>query len=156
MKKVFLLVSLLLFFSSCQVAERLAIVNCKYSFLNIVPERIGITSLDLKLTIQVDNPNPVTVTLDKLGFDFFVNDSRVFTGEMRNRLTVSTGGTAIIEHIVRLSYLRTGIAIVRAIKRKEAYYFLRGRATYNTKFGRFTFPVRITLGKNKKIIMFTS
>jgi len=149
MKKVFLLASILLFLSSCQVAERLAIVNCKYSFLNIVPERVGITSMDLKLTIQVNNPNPVNVSLERLGFDLFVNDSRVFTGEMRNRLIVPAGETAVIEHIVHLSYLRTGIAIVRAIKRKEAYYFLRGRATYDTKFGRFTFPVKITSGEIK-------
>ncbi len=147
MKKIFLLASILLFLSSCQVAERLAIANCKYSFLNIVPERIGLTSMDLKLSIQVDNPNPIDVVLDRIGFDFFVNNSKVFTGDMNNRLTIPAGGTEVIEHTVHLSYLRTGIAIIRAIKRKEAYYTLRGRATYDTKFGRFTFPVKITSGE---------
>jgi len=103
--------------------------------------------MDLKLAIQVDNPNPINVVLDRLGFDLFVNQSRVFTGDMPSRITIPAGGTSVIEHTVRLSYIRTGIAIVRAIKRKEAYYKLRGRATYDTNYGRFTFPVDIASGE---------
>ena len=135
-----------LFLSQCQVAQRMAILNCRYSLLNVVPSRVGLTSMDLKLSIQIDNPNPMDVVLDRIGFDLFVNGSKVGSGDIRQQRTIPAGGTEIIEPIVKISYLRSGISIVKAIRNNEAYYEIRGRASYLVGRRLFTFPVKITSG----------
>ncbi len=145
--KILLLAGILGFtLPQCQVAQRMAILNCKYSLLNVVPSRVGLTSMDLKLSIQIDNPNPIDVVLDRIGFDLFVNGSKVGSGDITEQRTIPAGGTQIIEPIVKISYLRSGISIVKAIKNKEAYYEIRGRASYLVGRRTFTFPVKITSG----------
>ena len=138
----------MLFFGSCaELAQRLGIVNCNYAFNDISPVQVGLTSMDLKLSIQVDNPNPAAVILDQLGFDFFVNENRIFQGLMEERMEIPSRGSSILDHIITLSYLDVGAAIVEAIKEKKASYRLTGKAYYNTPLGRLEFPVDIVKGK---------
>ncbi len=143
---IFLLV-LVFLLPQCQVAQRLALLNCKYRFLNVAPSRIGWTSLDLKVSIQVDNPNPMDVVLDRLGFDFFVNGSKVGSGDLREGKTIPAGGSIILEPVLKISYLRAGISVIKAIKNNQANYELRGRATYLVGGREFVFPVKIVSGE---------
>ncbi len=146
-KKWLVLPFLAFLLSQCQIAQRLAIANCKYKFLNVYPVRVGLTSMDLKLSIQVDNPNPIDVVLDRLGFDLFVNGSMVSSGEIAQPITIPAGGRTVLEPTVKISYIRAGISIVKAIKRNQADYEIRGRATYLVGGREFTFPVKILSGE---------
>jgi len=143
------LIGVVLLASCAQLAQRLAIINCKYAFKDVAPMEFRTTSMDLKLSIQVDNPNAVDVILDRLGFDFFVNDSKVFEGLMEEGLNIPTKSTSVLDHVIKISYLKAGIAVVKAIKEKKAAYKLTGKAYYNTPVGELAFPVEITKGEIK-------
>lgn len=149
-----ILISLLIFsvflLSSCsQIAQRLAILSCKYSFLDVSPVNVGLTSLDLKLSIEISNPNSVDVILDKLGFDFFVNESKIFNGVMESKLNIPKGSNSILEHGIKISYIEAGTAIIKAIKGKKAAYRLRGKAYYDSPLGSIALPVDIVKGEVK-------
>ena len=136
--------------SSCaELMQRLALVNCKYSFHDIAPVNIGLTSLDLRLGIKIDNPNSVNVILDSLGFDFFINENRIFQGTASNRLEIPTGTSSILEQVISISYFEAGAAIIKAIKDNRADYRLTGTAHYDTPIGRLAFPVDIVRGQIK-------
>lgn len=145
-KKILAIFCLVIIFSlihCSQITQRLAILNCVYSFLDIEPVKMKTTSLDLKLSIQIDNPNPADVILDKLGFDFFINDNKVFEGIMEKQMKIPNRSTSVLNHIIAISYLRAGAVIVTAIKEKRASYRLTGKVYYNTPIGNLEFPVDI-------------
>lgn len=144
----FLLIICLVLLSSCaELVQRLAILNCKYAFEDIAAVNIGLSALDIKLSIRIDNPNPSNVILDRLGFEFFINDGRIFQGVMGNRLEVPAKGSSVLDHIIRISYLEVGMAVIQAIKEKSATYRLTGTAHFDTPLGQFSFPVDIARGK---------
>lgn len=143
-----MLAAVLLLSCSCtEVLQRLALVNCRYAFQNITPLNVGLTSLDLRLAIKIENPNPVEVILDRLGFDFFVNDNRIFQGTMADRLTISSKGFSMMEHNITLSYVDMGLAIISAVKQGKAAYRLTGNAHFDTPVGPLVFPVDIFKGE---------
>ncbi len=148
MKKLSLLVILALLLSSCTpVASRLLVKNCRFSLAEVVLEDAGLTSLTLRLGIEVENPNMIEVILDRLAFDFYINNSKVFKGVIKERTVIPPGEARIVHTTVKLSILRLGISIYRAIKREEAEYLLKGKAYFDTKYGLIAIPVSIERGR---------
>ena len=144
---VFLAAALLLTTSCAEILQRLALVNCRYSFHDIAPVNVGLTSLELRLAIKIDNPNAVEVILDRLGFDFFINDNQIFQGNMSERLNIASRGSSILEHVISISYLEAGLAIISAVKQGQAAYRLTGNAEFDTPVGPLIFPVDIFQGE---------
>lgn len=141
---VFLALSL----SSCtEVLQRLSLVNCKFSFHNISPRTAGLTSLELALAIKIDNPNAVKVIFDRLGFEFFINNNRIFQGTMSERLEIPSRESSILEHVISISYMEAGLALVNAVKEGKAAYRLTGNAEFESPLGPLVFPVDIVKGE---------
>ncbi len=149
MKKIFIVFSILLFLSyACApVSSRLLLKNCRFYLADVALERDGMTSLDLRVAIEISNPNPVQVILDRLAFDFFVNENHVFKGSIAEKTVVPPGESRTINTVVRVSLLKVGFALYNAIKKEQANYRLKGRAFFDTKHGTISIPVEIMRGQ---------
>jgi LEA14-like dessication related protein len=107
-------------------------------------------SIDLDLTIEVDNPNPVALRLDAFDFILFANDQRIANGATVDHVTVPPNGTGDVRLRAHLSYkgLKTIYRdIVNMVQGGRARYTLEGNATFDTPLGQRTYPVKI--GKHK-------
>ena len=148
MKRIALFTIFALLLSFCApVASRLLVKNCRFSLAEVVLENAGLTSLTLRLGVEIENPNMIEVVLDRLAFDLYINNSRVFKGIIKERTVIPPGEARVVHTNVKLSILRLGIALYRAVKREEAEYLLKGKAYFDTKYGLVAIPVSIARGR---------
>jgi len=132
--------------ANCFIVQRVAVKNCQFSLDGVDLIQLGLTDLTLGLKIGVKNPNSIDVVIDRLAYQFFVNDRSVFTGSTGEGNTIAAGGSKVITTQVRLNYLDIGSAFVTAIKERKAHYKLTGTVYFDTALGTFSFPVTILKG----------
>jgi LEA14-like dessication related protein len=107
-------------------------------------------SVDLDLTIGVDNPNPVALRLDAFDFVLFANEQRIANGSTADRVNIPPNGSGDVRLRAHLSYkgLKTIYRdVVDMVQGDHAHYTLEGNATFDTPLGQRTYPVKI--GKHK-------
>src|SRR5262249_17239069 len=105
-------------------------------------------SMDLNFTVNVNNPNPVGLTLNAFDFDVTVNNNAI----LRN--VHSTQGFQIpargdndvhlATHVTYDSIRSIYNEVVNVIDGNRATYGIQGNATYDTPAGRMQFPVTVT------------
>jgi LEA14-like dessication related protein len=105
-------------------------------------------SIDLDLTIGVDNPNPVALRLDRFDFDVFINNNAVLNGVRSDQgINIPANGLGDVRVNARIGYanIRTIYReIVDIVQGNRASYQLRGNAYYNTPIGQLRFPVEVS------------
>lgn len=137
--------------SGCNTFPDLRIENPRYSIRDIRP-RVDIaipltaSSIDLDMTLAIDNPNPVGLRLDRLDFDVLVNGNRVVRSVSDRRIRIPANGVGDVELDLRIGYndaqhLFREIADV--IRGNRAQYEIRGNAYYDTPAGQLRFPVTV-------------
>lgn len=134
--------------SSC--ASAVNIVNPRYSLRGVTP-RVNLAippSIDLDLTIGVDNPNPVGIRLDRLDFDLFINNNAVLNSVRSDQgIRIPANGIGDIRLNARIGYdnIRTiWREVSEIIQGNRATYSLRGNAYYDTPVGQLRFPVEVS------------
>ncbi|MFZ2491181.1 MAG: LEA type 2 family protein [Thermoanaerobaculia bacterium] len=141
-----------LLLSGCSAIQSLAdIQNPRYSIRDVRP-RIDITlplsasSIDLEFALEVDNPNPVALRLDRLDFNLFINDSRILDGISDQRIQIPARGIGDVRLRTRIGYdsLR-GLfnEIADVIRGNRARYEIRGNAYYDTPVGQVKLPLTV-------------
>lgn len=141
-----------LLLSGCSTLGSLAdIRNPRYSIREVRP-RIDIalplsaSSIDLDFAIEVDNPNPVGLRLDRMDFNLFINDSRVLDGVSDQRISIPANGVGDVRLRTRIGYdnLRNLWGeIVDVVRGDRARYEIRGNAWYHTPLGQLKLPLTI-------------
>ena len=131
-------------------ASAVNIVNPRYSLRGVTP-RVNLAippSIDLDLTIGVDNPNPVGLRLDRLDFDLFINNNAVLNSVRSDQgIKIPANGIGDIRLNARIGYdnIRTiWREVSEIIQGNRATYSLRGNAYYNTPVGQLRFPVEVS------------
>ena len=135
--------------SGCSTLANLHVINPTYSLRSVEP-RVNFTippSVDLNFTVNVNNPNPVGLTLNALDFDLLVNNDAI----VRN--VHSTQGFQIpargdndvhlATHVTYDSIRSIYNEVVNVIQGNRATYGIQGNASYDTPVGRMTFPVSV-------------
>jgi LEA14-like dessication related protein len=140
--------------SGCNsLGQALNIVNPTYSIHDLRPRvnvalPLSASSLDFDFTLGVDNPNPVSLRLDRVDFDMFVNDNPVLTSVSRDpRIDIPARGLGNVHLTTRVGYdqIRTIFREVSdIIQGNRARYSMRGNAYYATPIGQMRFPVTVT------------
>ncbi len=108
-------------------------------------------SIDLDLTIGVDNPNPVALRLDAFDFVLFADDQRIANGSTTDRVNIPANGSGDVRLRAHLSYksLKTIYRdLTEVVQGGRAHYTLEGNATFDTPLGQRTYPVKV--GKHAK------
>jgi LEA14-like dessication related protein len=107
---------------------------------------LSASTIDFDFTLEIDNPNPVGLNLDRVDFDMFVNGTNVARGLTSNSVRIPANGVGDVRIRTRVNYdnLKTLFReIADVIQGERANYELRGRAFYDTPLGRMDFPLTI-------------
>jgi len=136
--------------SGCSTLANLHVINPTYSLRSVEP-RLNFAippSMDLDFTVNVNNPNPVGLTLNALDFDVLVNNNAI----LRN--IHSTQGFQIpargdndvhlATHVTYDSIRSIYTEVVNVIQGNRATYGIQGNATYDTPVGQLRFPVTVS------------
>jgi LEA14-like dessication related protein len=152
MRKVFVCAFVLVLLSGCDtLRQTLNIENPTYRLRDLRP-RVSVaipfsaSTIDLDFTIEVQNPNPVGLRLDRIDFDLLVNDRQITRGFSSERIRVPANGFGDVRIRTRVGYndLRSLFQeIAEVIQGERARYELRGRAYYDTPIGSLNFPLTV-------------
>lgn len=135
-----------LLLANCFIFQRVAVKNCQFSLESVDLVQVALSDLTLGLKIGVKNPNSIDVVIDRLGYQFFVNEHGVFTGSTGEGSKIPAGSSKTLTTQVKLNYLEIGSAVVSAIREQKAHYKLTGTVYLDTALGTFSFPVTILKG----------
>lgn len=128
---------------------RLNIVNPTYSLRN-VEGRVNLAippSIDVQLTVGVDNPNDQALRLDHLDFDLFIDGDRVLHDVRSDAgVHIPPHGYGEVQLSTHITY-REAQAIFRhlaeVVEGNRASYAIRGDAYYDTPIGTLRFPIAV-------------
>ena len=127
------------------------IENPHYAIRDIRP-RVSVaiplsqSSIDFNFLVDVDNPNSVGLTLDRMDFDLMMNDRHLLSGVTDRSVRIPANGIGEVEIRGRVGYenIRNIFTeVVDLIQGQRAQYQLRGTAYYNTPLGQMRFPLTI-------------
>jgi LEA14-like dessication related protein len=126
-----------------QIEQRVAIKNCTFKLTNAQARNFTLTDMSVDLNIAVQNPNTVTVTIDKLDLILLVNDRQTvkafFSGQ-----SIDPQQTKALTTTVVIPYTTVGMAIIDMLRKNEPVrYRLDGEIYLNTPIGMINFPVTI-------------
>ncbi|HXG58997.1 MAG TPA: LEA type 2 family protein [Thermoanaerobaculia bacterium] len=137
--------------SGCNTLANLRIENPRYSIRDVRP-RVAIalpfsaSTIDVGLTLEVDNPNPVGLRLDRLDFDLLVNGNHVVHSVSDRRIRIPAEGRGNVDLQLRFGYAEVQNLfreLADAIGGNRARYEIRGNAYYETPAGQLRFPVTV-------------
>lgn len=131
---------------NCFIVQRVAVKNCQFSLESVDLVQATLADFTLCLKIGVKNPNTIDVVIDRLSYNFFVNEHSVFTGSTGEGSKIPASGSKTLTTPVKLNYLDIGSALVSAIKERKAHYKLTGTVYFDTVLGTFSYPVTILKG----------
>ena len=145
MNKISCLLVIILLFSCAAVQERLAIKECKFSFISAKPYAFTFNNLKLDFDIKVDNPNSVDAVLDRFTYTFLADESAIFSGTTGKGIKIPAKKSNTFTTTMTLEYNKIGQVLVSAIKLGGAAYKVKATAFVNTILGEISYPVEITL-----------
>ena len=82
---------------------------------NLRLDRLTLSSADLLLTLEVDNPNVFELIVDRFSWEFALNHHRVAGGDARQRMRLEEQGTGMIELPLSVSLAELGRSLSNAL-----------------------------------------
>jgi LEA14-like dessication related protein len=146
MKRILVFAFLLsVVFSCASLKERLAIKECKFSLVSVKPYSFTFSNLKVDFNIKIDNPNNIDAVLDKFVYNFYANNTQVFSGTTGNKIEVEAKKSTQFTTTITLEYDTIGQAMAEAMRLSSAAYRIDARAYVNTILGEISYPVSIEL-----------
>lgn len=144
-KKIAITIFLFLILSCSALKERLAVKECKFTFISANAYDFTFSDMKVDFELKVQNPNKVDAILDRLDYTFYVNQTDIFSGTTGKGLKVPAGKSDNFTTTITLEYTKVGQAIVEAIRFKSATYSIKAKAYVKTIIGEISYPVEISL-----------
>lgn len=145
MKKTICLFTIILLLGCAAIQERLAIKECKFALSSVTPYDFSFSDLKIDFVINVQNPNSIDAVLDRLEYNFLVNQTGVFSGTTGEGLRILSGKSAKFTTTITLEYTKLGAVLVDAIRLKKAAYEVKAKSFIDTPLGAISYPVDIKL-----------
>jgi LEA14-like dessication related protein len=136
--------------SGCNTLANLHVINPTYSLRSVDPHvNFAIPpSVDLNFTVNVNNPNPVGLTLNALDFDVLVNNNPILRNVHSSQgFQIPARGendVHLATHVTYDSIRSIYNEVINVIEGNKATYGIQGNATYDTPVGQMRFPVTVS------------
>jgi len=139
---VLLAMGILILSTACSgvVDRRKELKNCDFNIRHARIENIGLTSLTLKLTVDIYNPNRIDVVLDKVDVNIWINDNYVGKSVNEEKRTIKTGESKDVPLVFHIEYAGAYKTFKDIKKGEKLRYQLKGKVYFSTIFGDIAFP----------------
>ncbi|MDQ1327066.1 MAG: hypothetical protein QG641_346 [Candidatus Poribacteria bacterium] len=105
----------------------------KLSFNALKLERLTLNGAEMKLGIKMSNPNVFSMLLDKMQYDFKLNDLSIVSGNADKGMQIKEKGDSIIEIPITVDFLKAGMTVYQIINgSKNINYQLGGNLDLTT------------------------
>jgi len=106
---------------------------------------MSFTGADLKLALEVENPNAWSAALKQLQYNFVVNGQKWLEDNLKKTINLQQKGKQVLELPIHLNFLEMGRSLYNLLKNPETLeYKLTGQAAFNSSIkplGDFKLPI---------------
>lgn len=106
---------------------------------------MSFTGADLRLALEVQNPNAWSAALKRLQYNFVVNGQQWLTGNLQKTVNLQQKGKQVLELPIHLNFLEMGRSLYNLLTNPGALeYKLTGQAALNSSIdllGDFNLPI---------------
>ncbi|MGH9457423.1 MAG: LEA type 2 family protein [Thermoanaerobaculia bacterium] len=135
----------------CNTLAALQIAEPVYHLRDVEPRvqvaiPLSASSIDLTFDVEIENPNPVGLTLDRVDFELFVNGSQILRDISSQNVRIPAEGIGQFDLRTRIDYddaRNLFNELANIIRGERAQYEIRGTAFYDTPIGRLEFPLTL-------------
>lgn len=131
------------------VAERQAIAQTEFTLAQVLLDRVDMPffgenpGAQMRLALDVKNPNPITARLDRMDYQVFMEGQHVGDGALAQEFAVEAGQTGRLELPVFVPY-RSFPDATRVFQARKAHLTLKGVSHVATILGAIDFPVEVS------------
>lgn len=131
------------------ISERQAIAKAEFTFKRVELQHLDIPGMtanpkaDLKILLDVRNPNAVTARLDRLDYEVYMEGTRVGTGAMTEDFAVEPGATKELALPVAVPYDGLPGPTLQALLTRRAHFRIKGVSHVSTPLGRMDYPFEV-------------
>ncbi|MDD3626514.1 MAG: LEA type 2 family protein [bacterium] len=149
-KKFFLLIIavmlIVLIFSGCTefINQRKNLEKCKFEIDSAKLGKLSLNGIDLKLKINITNPNNTKVIVDRFDYEVFANEKYLGTGSNKEKFNIAANGSYVFNTTLFLGFNNLGSFIKELINKDEVEYKVKGMFYIDTPLGTIKYPVEIT------------
>jgi LEA14-like dessication related protein len=126
--------------TGCQSFLRKAFAPPEVEVRDVRIRNIGFQGATVDVVLDVANPNDFRIDAEKVTYNFFVDTTRVVSGEIVQRLTMEEKGKISLTVPVTFDYAALGVALRYYQTKGVLDYKVDGNFTLVTPIGRFTRP----------------
>ncbi|MBX3173028.1 MAG: LEA type 2 family protein [Gemmatimonadaceae bacterium] len=139
-KTIAALSAALLMTAGCATLARQAFTAPTVEVRDVKVRNIGLAGGTLDVTLDIQNPNEYRIDARKITYEFFVDTTRVVTGEIDRLVTLEERGVATLVVPVNFGFNELNIAMREYTKKGALDYRVIGQFTLVTPFGSVTRP----------------
>ncbi|MDW7731939.1 MAG: LEA type 2 family protein [Methanolobus sp.] len=112
-----------------------ALKDTNVTFEDLQINEISSEQIDLTITVDIYNPNDVTVELERMDYDIYANDVRIASGSFEEPLEIPPGETVSTSTNIVAPVSTVPSAIVSALMGGEVTWTMEGTMFFNTPNG---------------------
>lgn len=124
----------------CKTLLRQAFAAPVVQVVDVRVKSIGFQGGALDVVLDVQNPNEYRIDAEKISYNFFVDTTRIVSGEVSQRLTLEEKGRATVTVPVVFDARAMAVAMRYYFTNSALDYRVEGNFTLVTPIGRFTRP----------------
>lgn len=140
LRRLMTLALLALPLAGCRTLARQAFATPVVEVKDVRVRSIGLTGGTLDVTLTLQNPNEYRLDARAITYEFYVDTTRVVTGEVDRLVTLEGQGTSELVVPVTFGYNELGIAMRQYMDKGALDYRVIGQFTIVTPFGSITRP----------------
>ncbi len=126
--------------SGCQTLLKQAFASPVVNITDVRVRNIGLQGGTIDVVLEIQNPNEYRIDAEKISYNFFVDTTKVVSGEITQRLTLEEGGKTSVTIPVNFNNTALQTAMRYYLARGALDYKVDGFFTLVTPVGRFTRP----------------
>lgn len=126
--------------TGCASIARAAFQSPVVTVRDVKVRSLGLQGATLDVHLDIQNPNEYRLDAEKVSYTFFVDSTRVVSGEVTQRLTLEERGTIPLTVPVSFDYAALQTAMRYYLARGALDYRVEGMFTLVTPVGRLTRP----------------
>jgi LEA14-like dessication related protein len=114
-------------------------------------KKLSFSGADLLLNLELDNPNNFSFALDKLNYDFAINNKTWAKGLTQEKLSINKKGKSTVAIPISLNFVQMGRTIYNIVTSNQALnYNLKGDVDLNTSLAMLK-KVNLPINKSGQI-----
>lgn len=123
------------------LSQRQALMDARFHLKGVSLVGVGLTGADVAVALELENPTPTQIVLDRIDYVLALNGARVLSGFSDTKLTVPSGQVRPLTLVSSIRYADLTSRALELLRDRKASVRLTGVGHFDTPFGTMDYPL---------------